>query len=296
MPLVCNIAKPRRFRYSRYDPSRTALLRRAYVAEMRRRFGRLRAAVWRFVYVEDRLGLAKPVANAPPAPSFKFETDDKKLRGFNRWLKSQVDAGILESNPTTGDSKGDKPWTHKYIDSAYRKGLVRSYTELKPDMDKPLAFYQGSRSQFLESSFAAPERVSKLRMLYTRSYEDLKGITSQMANKMSRILSSGLANGEGPMNVARQMNKMISAITRDRANVLARTEMIHAHAEGQLDGMSDLGVSEATAQVEFSTSGDDGVCPECEDLEGTVYTVAEARGIIPVHPNCRCAWMPVVGD
>lgn len=42
--------------------------------------------------------------------------------------------------------------------------------------------------------------------------------------------------------------------------------------------------------AEFTTQGDDKVCPECELLAGEEYTVDEARGVIPVHPNCRCTW------
>jgi len=34
------------------------------------------------------------------------------------------------------------------------------------------------------------------------------------------------------------------------------------------------------------------VCSECSDLEGNVYTIKEAHGMIPLHPNCRCAWKP----
>ena len=39
-------------------------------------------------------------------------------------------------------------------------------------------------------------------------------------------------------------------------------------------------------QAEWSTAGDDRVCPECASLEGKVYTLDEIEGLIPVHPNC----------
>ena len=29
-------------------------------------------------------------------------------------------------------------------------------------------------------------------------------------------------------------------------------------------------------------------------LNGREFPVDEARGVIPVHPNCRCVWVPVV--
>jgi hypothetical protein len=34
------------------------------------------------------------------------------------------------------------------------------------------------------------------------------------------------------------------------------------------------------------------VCPDCEALDETQYTIEEAHGLIPYHPNCRCAFIP----
>ncbi|MET0721800.1 MAG: hypothetical protein ABWY64_13315 [Tardiphaga sp.] len=41
------------------------------------------------------------------------------------------------------------------------------------------------------------------------------------------------------------------------------------------------------------TVGDDKVCAICESYEGNSYTLAEARDLIPAHPNCRCAVVPL---
>jgi SPP1 gp7 family putative phage head morphogenesis protein len=232
-----------------------------------------------------------PTTNAP----FVFETDDKKLKRFRRWFQQQVDAGILEANPMSGEPKGMKPWMHKYVDSAYRKGLVRAYLSTHaPDLAKKMPYSEGSKEEFLRSSFGRPERVSKLQMLYTRTYEDLKGVTATMSTQMSRTLADGMAHGMGPMTIARNMTRTVDGLTRQRARVIARTETIAAHATGQLDGLADLGVKRVEAEVEWSTAGDDGVCPKCAKLEGKIFTIKEAEGKIPLHPNCRCSWLPVV--
>ena len=75
--------------------------------------------------------------------------------------------------------------------------------------------------------------------------------------------------------------------------MIARTEVIAAHAEGQLDAYSVLGVKQVKVQAEWLTAGDDLVCPLCADLDGEVMSIDEARGLIPRHPLCRCAWKPV---
>jgi SPP1 gp7 family putative phage head morphogenesis protein len=232
-----------------------------------------------------------PITNAP---SFKFETDDNKLKKFNAWLKKQIDDGILEVAPVSGEPIGQSPWLSKYVNSAYKKGALATYIKVKPELLQKQPFYEGSKAQFLESAFGRPERVSKLKLLHTRAFENLKGVTSTMASQMNRQLADGLAHGKGPMEIARGMSKTIGGLTRTRARAIANTEIINAHAESALDSMEDLGIESTTAEVEFSTAGDDLVCEICQDLEGEIYTIAEARGVIPRHVSCRCSWSPVV--
>lgn len=285
------------------DPSRTVLIRRAFAADMDRRFCKVKSKVWKLLVTEDVMGArtAVPVHDNPAlnvtnnvtnAAQWKFETDDDKVKKFRRWLTEQVNKDILEISPTSGEPVGGKAWTYKYVDSAYKKGVLRSWIDThKTGLKQPAGFIEGSKSQFLRQAFAQPERVSKLKLLYTRSYEDLKGVTATMSTKLSRSLATGLVDGTHPVETAREMVREIAGLTRTRAKVIALTETIHAHAEGQLDGLEDLGVEEVGADVEWSTAHDDGVCPLCAAMDGKVFTIAEARGMIPLHPRCRCAWL-----
>jgi SPP1 gp7 family putative phage head morphogenesis protein len=229
----------------------------------------------------------------PPGPEYRdawrFQTDDEKLKSFNRWFKQQVEQGVF-----TTDAQG-QPWTAEFVMAAYRKGLVDAFIKTTRGQmrDKTTDFLTGSKEQFLKSAFRQPERLSKARLLATRTFEELEDVTSTMANKMGRILSRGILEGRSPRELARQMTQEIDTLTRTRALTIARTEIIHAHAEGSLDAMEDLGVSEVGADVEWSTTEDDKVCPLCESLQGAVFSIEDARGLIPRHPNCRCSWIPV---
>lgn len=77
---------------------------------------------------------------------------------------------------------------------------------------------------------------------------------------------------------------------RDAANPYAqspRTQERRERAERILEEVAGSG-------VEVLTAGDDLVCEECEDIaSGGPYTLDEARGLIPAHPNCRCSFVPV---
>lgn len=283
-------------RWLSIDPSRTKTLRMKFMRETRRRLRALERAIWSFLVVEDAFGLEKkqpfqfnqsPLANRR---QYEFLSNPKKVEQFRSWLQQQIDAKVLEVNVRPGQ----KPWVAQYVESAWQKGMMRSYTEMRPDiMAETPAWYRGSREQFVRSAFNQPLMMSKIEMVGARAFESMKGITDTISTQLSRILMDGMIAGRGPVAVARDMQRSIAGMSRSRAMTIARTEIIHAHAEGQLDGFEMLGVKEVMAQVEWLTAGDDRVCPSCEDLEGQTFSIQEAHGMIPLHPNCRCAWMPV---
>lgn len=289
-------------RAKRKDPTRTTTLRNQYMAEMKRRFFHIRRLVTQAIYKNDALGLKEPefphfnstpVSNqAPGRQAWRFQTDAEKLTSFQTWLTGEMSGPNGPLELVDGDI-----WSAKYVDSSYRKGVVRAYTDARKEVLAPSAdFYQGSQAEFLESAFTQPERLSKLQFLATRSFEELKGINAVMSQQMGRILASGIANGLSPLAIAKELSANITGITKQRALTLARTEIIAAHAEGQLDSFEELGIEEVGLMAEWSTAGDDQVCPLCEPLDGAIMTVKEARGLIPRHPNCRCAWIPSRGS
>lgn len=272
------------------DPTRTTLLRRKFMVEMKKRFTAVSKDIKKVLVDTDALGVINPKAMLLNVDfqAWRFATDTNKVKSFRDWLEKRVNAGVLEHTGT------GKPWLSTYIESAYKKGAVKSYVDTHPDLGNSKQFYLGGKNQFLTSSFAAPEAVSKIEFLYTRAYDQLKDITSQMSQQISMILADGLVAGYSPYRIAKEMSDKISKITRTRALVISRTEIIRAHAEGQLDSLVRLGIKEVGAEVEWSTAGDEVVCPLCADLEGRIYKISEARGLIPLHPNCRCAWLPIV--
>lgn len=278
----------------RVDPSRTTLLRRQFMADVRRRFVELRKKLWNLIVVEDAFGLrarSRLEVNITANERWRFLTDDRKLESFNAWFQEQVDQGVLEVDRSP-------PWSSRYVQSAYRKGVMRTYADVNkvPALAAESGFVDGTMGQFLNAAFGQPESLSKLRLLSTRTFDQLKGMTGAMAQNLSRELAQGIADGRNPREIARRVGKTLD-ISRARALTIARTEIIHAHAEGQLDSFEQLGVEEVGVMAEWSTAGDDLVCPLCASLEGAVMKVKEARGLLPRHPNCRCAYIPAdVGE
>jgi len=275
------------------------MLRRAFMADMSRRFTALRVAIRKLVEDEDAFGLkttSTPGVSAAGVVTmntrWKFASDAQKLAGYREWLKAQTDAGILEVDPTNAN----RPWAQQYIAASYMKGVTRAYTDTHK-MGGSLDFVEGGQKAFLEMSFSGPVAQSKLEILGTRAFTNLQGMTADMDKEMSRTLAQGLAQGKGARAISRDLQKNLTTIQKRRANAIARTEIVHAHNEGMLDSFEAMNMEEVGVFAEWDTAGDGRVCPLCRPLDGVVLKIKEARGLLPRHPNCRCSWLPAgVGE
>jgi len=264
------------------------MLRRRFEADIVRRFKRLKREIVKAIVELDGFGLK--VHAAPGSQAFNFPRSGDKVSAFMEWLKREQAAGILQVRPGTPvRSAAQNSWMNLYIDSAYQRGIAQAGQE-----------FRGAGAQvsdrWIDAAFNRPVHADRVGLIYTRAYSELEGITAAMDQQISRILGRGIAEGRGPMAIARDINERVDEIGITRARMLARTEVIAAHADASLNAYEEAGVEGVEVEAEFSTAGDDQVCPECEDLEGQVFSLDEARGKIPVHPLCRCAFIPIIAD
>jgi len=276
-------------RIARLDPSRTITLRRQFQADLARRFTKLRQEIFQLLVDEDALGLKerKPFTfNAEGR--WLFHTADQKVSSFLQWLKQRIVLHLV------GEHLDENAWWNRYIVDGFRRGAARAFDDTRPQVrewqDSPeakrrLSFYNGTREEFLRSSFNWPTSREKVKLLASRTFTDLKGVTDGMAARISHTLVDGLTKGDNPRVIAKELAKNVN-VGKVRAQTIARTEVIRTHAEGQLQAFEQLGVTEVGVMAEWSTAQDDRVCDVCQPLDGVVLKVSEATGLLPRHPNC----------
>lgn len=298
--LCCNDSLPV-LDVKRIDPTGTLTVRGSFEQSLVGRFNRLKTLVSQSIVQNDAFGLkaqqigdsaANPGivmdAQAVPPRSFSFERPADKVDRFMSWLNQAQDDGILEvQQGSTMSSAARSSWMNTYIDSAYTKGIRDAAAKMRKGG-------ANIANSWVEQSFFRPIHADRLGLIYTRAYSDLDGITKTMDQQISRILAQGIGEGRGPADIARQINERIDKIGITRARVLARTEIVSAHAEASLNAYEEAGLEGVEVEAEFTTAGDNAVCPECDALAGKVFTIAESRGMIPVHPSCRCSFSPIV--
>lgn len=302
---------------SSYDPTRTTTLRNQFAREMSKRFAQLRGAIRKAIVLQDCFGLRnRPTTfSAPTLPgprAFDFPRSGDKVDAFMDWLKRQEDAGILEISdfPQSGLAI-DHAWTNKYVSSSYQQGIRRGRQELiNANFDVPPMSQTGG----MGVAFNQPFHLDRVGLLYTRVFSELKGITASMDSQISRVLSQGMADGKGPIELARILTRTVSGpvgglgITdtlgrfipaERRAKILARTEVIRAHHQATIQEYKNWGTEGVRVMAEFATAGDRRVCPECENLNGQIFPMGEEEAtvsienLIPVHPQCRCIALPL---
>ena len=280
----------------RYDPTRTGAVRRSYTADVTRRLKRVATLVRQTVVEDDAFGLrpSAPLAfESAGRNRFVFGTVDERRDAFLAWLQEQIDREVLEvvggaGNPLTGLSN----WQNAYIRATYLKAVTQVDGDLLPASPTlPGIRVPGNPNDI----FTIPYHTSALQRLYTRAFDRLRGITAEMSVQIGERLALGLAQGLPNQDIAKSLVDRVEKIGITRARMLVRTEVIAAHADATLNRLeNDYGVGAVVAEVEFATARDAVVCPRCAALDARIYTIAEARGVIPVHPNCRCAWKPAI--
>lgn len=268
----------------RRDPTKTTMVVRRYEKELVRRFRLVKARIREKIVKQNAFGM---VTNAG---EFDFPTKTAKVRAFMTWLDRMVEEGVLERTAGQSmESAANRSWQNVYLRSAYQKGLAGAAQSMRRDGVEV-------SDRWIDEGFYRPVHADAVGLIYTRAYSDLEGITKAMDTKISRVLAEGMASGWGMDQIADTLDDTVDGIGINRARMLARTETIRSHAEATLNTYEEAGIEGVEVLSEFTTAGDDKVCDECEALAGTEYTLEEARGVIPVHPNCRCAWLPVVVD
>lgn len=290
------------------DPTRTASIVRAYEKDIVGRMKRLAKRIREVVVDDDCFGLVNkmtvfeqdrkdPVANVflgkelVKNERFVFSTTEEKVAAFMDWLSDEVDEGILEVTKRDGRKiVARNAWQDTYVRSTYQKGLDQSNAALLK-----AGIQTGVTSSTIGHLFYRPFHADRVGVIYTRNFNQLRGITDAMDQGISRVLAEGMSKGLNPAQIAKNITEKVQNIGIIRGRVLARTEVINAHAEATLNLFQEYGLNNVAIKAEWSTAGW-GVCPKCIDEEGTVYTVEKARGLIPFHPNCRCCWIPVTVD
>lgn len=276
----------------RKDPTLTTLLRAKYSAACLRRLRKLTRDITISVVDRDCFGLASTplfrIHEVTGFQQFAFTSDARKHDEFMDWLRKQIELEVLESIDRNGNPV-DPTWQEVFVRAAYERGVTQAIAAVGVAVSGTAPLIPVTSSFFFQ-----PVHRSSLELLFTRNYEALKDITDTMASRISRELTLGFAQGLSPLQIAKRLRDQVSGVGLVRARAMARTEVIHAHAQATLNVFEQMGVEEVGVEpeVDWTTAGDAIVCKRClAGAKAGPYTIKQARGLLPQHPNCRCSFV-----
>lgn len=267
----------------RRDPTGLFTLRKKVNARIRglvREFGRELQDYLENEWVPVvQLGEAVQVANASflggMIESLKVWTNNK----LNAMLKKALDS------KTFGD------WWAEALRVSYSRGIVSAYSDLKAlnRVVSPIPFATLS-SEFAKSLAVRKIAEETLPLITAAAAEELGLTTSRSVASLLRQAGTLLGEQASARQIASEL--VATALKGLGANTtrVMQTEMTRAFSWGKLDGARSLGAREVVIYAEIHGIDDTRRCMRCQDLDGTVWTLDQARTIIPVHPACRCSF------
>lgn len=246
------------------------------------------------VLVFDTVSLSDTHGNKIPLSlnqRWRYKSQSEAVEEFDKWLKGRIAKTLLSPEES-------RKWM-RYIQRGFTKGAARAYDDTSKarrtlDETRGKDFVEGKREGFLRVALGKVTAIEKMKLLQSRALSEVKGMTEDLRTKAKRIITDGVVQGTTPTIIAQRLSRQLQ-ISKGRAETIAFTELVRAHADGQLEAMEQLGVEEVGVAVEWNTADDP--CPLCEVLNGVVLKLSEARNMLPRHPRCRCAWLPAnVGE
>jgi len=113
-----------------------------------------------------------------------------------------------------------------------------------------------------------------------------------MSQAVREQVEAGLFLGEHPSKIAERMQR-VEEINDVRANRNARTITTAVANEAHMEQYKKDGVE----RYRFVATFDERTCPVCGDLDGREFKITDrsSSNYPPIHPNCRCTTVAVLG-
>lgn len=247
------------------DPTRTSVLRKRYSQHYRRMWQRINTAINEYI---DTVDFGVPMAI--------------RAIEFNRFVDGllQQEFGRAESDQARG--------VRAMATMAYMRGVAQANTEVDAPLPPPQQAIQQADHN---------DAIAALILLLST------GLTGVRSNVLPQLLERyQRANNATEAKTA--IRERIQKAGRTPTDGIAADGVVRAYNDALLNIYDSVGVEFVGVIDEkafWQTAEDDRVCMRCYEASQRtdngfgpgIYTIAQARGLIPMHNRCRCRWRPL---
>lgn len=205
----------------------------AFYNELRKRLRKVYAEAG--AYAEARLPMIATTTNAlsTNATGYQYQLDPLIVSQTSAYLEALLNEIIY------GNAQGE--WTQGWWANAYASGAYTQAAEQVVTQAQLLAADAGVTDELPSLQYLRAEAVvmdpgfqNRISYIYARLFEDMKGFTADDKKNMAGILSRGMAAGNSPRVIAKELEK--SGPAQDwRCLRIASTEINNAYRQGSFD-------------------------------------------------------------
>jgi SPP1 gp7 family putative phage head morphogenesis protein len=113
------------------------------------------------------------------------------------------------------------------------------------------------------------------------------GLTDLQSKAALNVYERAIEAGFDDADAMSEMDRYSNRALRYREELIATTETAAASSEGLLSAYEENGIESA----EWAADLGPGCCEICTELDGQVFPLEDASGMLPAHPGCECAWV-----
>ena len=120
------------------------------------------------------------------------------------------------------------------------------------------------------------------------------GNTERLVETLNEELVHCVITGKKPTELRELLQERFN-VSYNRADTLVKTEVAHIETAAAAQRYQDYGLD----KYEFLGRDEHDIGCACKKLDGQVFFYSEMRAGVnapPIHPNCRCAIIPVIDD
>lgn len=146
-----------------------------------------------------------------------------------------------------------------------------------------------------------PDRPEVEEWLTRHSLELVKDLDATTKQRLAAVLRRGVHDGASMPEIARQVEDAARKMSRQRARLIAQSEVLKSYNAGSVFYYRASGVVNGMKFLD----GQYGACPYCKQMNGKVIklddefvsTIGERTlraPFPPLHPGCRCTTAPLI--
>jgi SPP1 gp7 family putative phage head morphogenesis protein len=217
--------------------------------------------------------IAEKQASGEPVPlSWLYE--QKRLQSTKDMIANNIDHyGALAETQTTS-----------LVHTGAQLGVQSGMAQLNASKPAGVHFSFGvPHPDAIANIVGATSKGSPLADLFA-------GFGDEAANKAAKALITGITLGDNPRTIAPLVEDALD-ISRSRALTIARTEMLRAYRQANLETFKAN--SDVVQQARWTCDLSPRTCAACLAMDGTLHDLDEDIGF---HPNCRCVLTPITAS